>query len=138
MNKYDEEIVKKVFDKLEGPTKRVRVRVSAFTRVEWGTEVDVPESATDDQLDDLARAFYDNVDGGEYADDPDYWERGSCIAEEVEKPWPKKIAMKCEGCECVTEMVRVDTVADKLPRYECSCGIQHEFEGSYEDFEEKS
>ena len=82
-NEADLEIVEKVFGDVKGPTKKVRVKLAAFTRVEWSSlPIDVPENATEAQLNELANRFYDGIDGGEYVDDPDYWERASCRVED--------------------------------------------------------
>ncbi len=48
--------------------------------------------------------------------------------------WPNRIAMRCTHCERVEEMDRV--VGGGLPKYRCSCGCQHEFKGTYEEFED--
>ncbi|MYM92459.1 hypothetical protein [Duganella vulcania] len=60
-------------------TKAVRITLAALTRVEYTELLQVPASMTSDQLDDLVRQRYQDVDGGLYYDDPHYWERSpSC------------------------------------------------------------
>lgn len=67
-------------------TKLVEVRLSALTRVEYTEVVEVPADITPDELDDLVRDRYDKVDGGEYVDDPEYWQRGTCQAVDCDLP----------------------------------------------------
>lgn len=79
----DLEVVKKVFGDVKGPTKKIRVKLAAFTRVEWcSLPIDVPADATDAQINELVNRFYDDIEGSEYEDDPDYWERATCRAED--------------------------------------------------------
>lgn len=60
-------------------TKKVLITLAALTRVEYTEVLEVPADMDDDDLDRLVDQRYDDVDGGLYADDPDYWERGdSC------------------------------------------------------------
>lgn len=58
-------------------TKKVRITLSALTRVEYSEVVEVPVSYNEDQMNDLANQLYSTLDGGEFNADPDYWERGS-------------------------------------------------------------
>lgn len=66
-------------------TKIVRITVSALTRVEYSTTVEVPADAPTDELEDLAEKIYQETDGGEFQEDPDYWERGSRQIEDVDE-----------------------------------------------------
>ena len=59
-------------------TKLVRISLAAFTRLEYAEVIEVPASMTDPELEELLEQRYDWVEGGEYWDDPDYWERASC------------------------------------------------------------
>lgn len=61
-----------------GETKPVDVMLAAFTRLEYMETVSVPVEFGEEQLDELVDRAYDAVDGGEYWDDPDYWERATC------------------------------------------------------------
>lgn len=58
-------------------TKLVRIKLSALTRVEYSEVIEVPIDMSDDELQDLADRRYDEVDGGDFYSDPDYWEKGS-------------------------------------------------------------
>ena len=58
-------------------TKKVRITLAALTRVEYTEVLEVPVDMTDDDLSDLVDKRYDEVDGGMYQSDPEYWERGS-------------------------------------------------------------
>ena len=70
-------------DLLKGPTKLVRINLSALTRKEWSAEVRVPVFATDDDLHEVCELFYDALDGSEFYEDVDFWEKGDLYAEEV-------------------------------------------------------
>lgn len=63
--------------------KLVRVNLAAITHVEWSATVRVPDGC---DLDELVRQFYDEIDGGEYTDDPDFREKGDCWANEEVQP----------------------------------------------------
>ncbi len=63
--------------------KRIRVTLAAYTRVEWAGVVEVPDDFDEDLLTELAQAVYDKVDGGEYEDDPLYWEEADSFATDV-------------------------------------------------------
>lgn len=58
-------------------TKKVRIRLSALTRLEYSEVLEVPSTITDAELQDLVEDRYDTVDGGDYYPDPDYWRRGN-------------------------------------------------------------
>jgi hypothetical protein len=62
---------------------KVTITLAALTRLEYSEEVEVSDSISDNELDELVQKRYDEVDGGKYLDDPDYWERGECY-------WDKK------------------------------------------------
>lgn len=62
------------------PTQLVEIRLSALTRVEYVEVARVPSTLTDSELNDLVLKRYDQVDGGNFFDDPEYWERGTCYA----------------------------------------------------------
>jgi len=57
-------------------TKKIHIVLSALTRVEYSEVLEVPANMTAEELDELVDQRYDDVDGGEYYDDPDFWERG--------------------------------------------------------------
>lgn len=60
-------------------TKTIRITLSALTRVEYSEVLEIPAGLSDMEIDDLIDQRYDEVDGGLYQEDPQYWERGSCI-----------------------------------------------------------
>jgi hypothetical protein len=64
-------------------TKKVRIKLAALTRMEYEEVLEVPADMTDAELDSLVNQRYDDVDGGEYADDPEYWERSSSCGYEA-------------------------------------------------------
>jgi hypothetical protein len=64
-------------------TKIIGVTYGVLTRVEHYAELEVPVDADDQQIRDIANAHYDQLDGGEFYEDADYWERGETNWEEV-------------------------------------------------------
>lgn len=62
----------------EAATKKVRICLSAHTRVEYSEILEVPAGMTQGQLDDLVRQRYEDIDGGEFRPDFEFWEKGSC------------------------------------------------------------
>lgn len=85
-------------------TKLVEVRLSALTRVEYMEVVEVPVDITADQLNELVNRRYDKVDGGEYVNDPEYWERGSCYAVDSDMPEAEptlKVVIDADGLDVV-------------------------------------
>lgn len=65
-------------------TKIVEVRLAALTRVEYTERVEVPADITAEELQELVNSRYRTVDGGEYVDDPEYWERATCYTTEAD------------------------------------------------------
>lgn len=59
-------------------TKLIRINLGALTRVEWSAVVQVPADATPTELDQLVEKFYEDVDGSDYADDSEFWDKGEC------------------------------------------------------------
>jgi len=82
----DDKLVESVFGKeaFVSGTKIIRINIAAITRKEWSGEVEVPASATQTQLDNLADKYYDTIDDDEFIEDPDYWEKSLATAEEIE------------------------------------------------------
>lgn len=64
----------------EEGTELVQVTLGALVRVEYVEALRVPADLTEDELAVLAGKRYSDVDGGAFAQDPDYWERGECNA----------------------------------------------------------
>ena len=61
-------------------TRRVRVHLSALTRVYWTAIVEVPEELSDKQV------VYDvdrRIGGGEYEEDEHYWQQEEGFVEEA-------------------------------------------------------
>lgn len=55
----------------------VSVRLGALTRVEWYGVISVPKDTKLAEVEEtILEAVYDTVDGGDYQDDSDYWEKG--------------------------------------------------------------
>jgi hypothetical protein len=57
---------------------KVTIHLAALTRLYYDEEIEVPDKATDADLDKLVSDKYDEVDGGDYSEDLDWWERGEC------------------------------------------------------------
>lgn len=71
-------------------TKLVEINLAALTRVEYCEVIEVPADMTEGELDDLVEQRYRDVDGGDFWDDPDFWEQGdSC---RWEHPHPEQKA----------------------------------------------
>jgi len=64
---------------------KVRIHLSAITRLELTLEKEVPESVAGDAtaLQDMANEAWQDSDGSDFTEDPDYFERGHCWAEEM-------------------------------------------------------
>ena len=79
-------------------TKLVEVHLSALTRVEYMEVVEVPANITQEELNALVNDRYRSVDGGEYTNDPEYWERGTCYAVDSDMPnaEPSMMAFRTE------------------------------------------
>uniref|UniRef100_A0A6M3LX76 Uncharacterized protein n=1 Tax=viral metagenome TaxID=1070528 RepID=A0A6M3LX76_9ZZZZ len=60
---------------------KVRIFLAATTRLEYNEVVEVPDNITVRQPNALVDQKYDNVDGGKYHSDPEYWERATCYWE---------------------------------------------------------
>lgn len=58
-------------------TRTIRITLSALTRVEYTEIIQVPADITEEELDALVDQRYDEVDGGAYVDDVDFWKRGN-------------------------------------------------------------
>lgn len=58
--------------------KRVVIDLAAMTRVEYSCVVEVPDHFTREDLDEVVQLMYDKVDGGEFTEDTEYWEKGLC------------------------------------------------------------
>jgi hypothetical protein len=59
-------------------TKKVRIYLAGLTRVEYSEILEVPAGMTTEQLNELVEQRYEDVDGGDYRDDPDSWDQGEC------------------------------------------------------------
>ena len=64
---------------------KVRINLVAMTREEMTTEVEVSDTMTDSDLDDLVRDMYTDSDGSEFITDMEYWEKGHCSWEKLPK-----------------------------------------------------
>ena len=75
-------------------TKLVRVILAALVRMEYTEVVEVPESMTESELQELADQRYRDVDGGLYEMDPSIWQQGRCYVttEGTENVEPQLVA----------------------------------------------
>jgi len=60
-------------------TKLVQVNLAALTRVEWSALVRVPRGV---DLQEVTDRFYDYIEFQLSPSDPDFWEKGSCWADD--------------------------------------------------------
>lgn len=65
-------------------TKRIEIRLSALTRVEFMQTVEVPADLTNEEANDLVNALYERTDGSQFWPDDHYWERGHCYTVDAE------------------------------------------------------
>lgn len=65
--------------------KKVRFHLVVMTREECTVEKEVPVDTTNDELDKMLEQVYDATDGPDFAPDVDYWEKGDCRWEIIEK-----------------------------------------------------
>lgn len=66
-------------------TKLVSVTLAAITRVEYSETIEVPVNFSEDDIQRLVDQRWDDVDGGEFEDDADFWERGNCYGEVLDQ-----------------------------------------------------
>lgn len=79
-------------------TKMVEVRLSALIRVEHTEVVEVPANITAEELQQLVNDRYTKVDGGDFVQDADYRERGTCYASDAEQgAEPDLLAFRVDG-----------------------------------------
>ena len=64
---------------------KVSIEFGVLTRVPYTHEIEMPDDATEDDIFDRADEIYGDLDGGEFIDDPDYWERGATLIHYHEK-----------------------------------------------------
>ena len=65
------------------------VRLCAYTRVDFSAVIDIPDDTSELDECNIAELFYNTIEGGEYCDDNEYWEKGPISIESVagsEKP----------------------------------------------------
>ena len=65
-------------------TKMVQVTLGALIRMEYVETLRVPADITEGELAELGGLRYAQTDGGEFSQDPDYWERGECHATQID------------------------------------------------------
>lgn len=73
-----------------GKLKAVRITHTAYVRLDCSELILVPEDSTDEDLAELANKRYEVIDGGDFTQDPHYWERGDFkitpVTEHVPEP----------------------------------------------------
>lgn len=85
-------------NQVQGVTKLVEIRLAALVRVEHTEVIEVPVNITEEELQQLVNERYDKVDGGQYVDDADYWERGHCYATDAQAgDVPSLMAIRVAG-----------------------------------------
>lgn len=67
---------------------KVRLNLAALTRAEFSKEIEVPDDTPRHILDEMVHDLWDNTDGGEFVDDPYYFEKGHCWWDKVEEGEP--------------------------------------------------
>jgi len=61
-----------------GEQAEVDVSLAALTRQEFQESIEVPVEFGDEDMLRLIDIAWNGVDGGEYLDDPNFWEKGNC------------------------------------------------------------
>ena len=62
---------------------KLEIRLGAITVLEWRGVVEVPDSTTEEEKDEIVEHFKEHADGGEYKP-TDSWDKGDCWADEVD------------------------------------------------------
>lgn len=88
-----------------GRLKAVRVTHSAYVRVEHTEIILVPENATWEELKDLGDKRYALIDGGEYVQDPNHWERGDTTVTPMAEEWTTPEAQEPAADPSLTKTV---------------------------------
>lgn len=55
-------------------TKRIRIGLRAYTRLEHNAVITVPAEASREEITRLVRIYQESVDRSEFMVDPDYWD----------------------------------------------------------------
>jgi len=87
VQKAADEIVKELQSsgsRFSSSNKTLHIKLSGFTRLEYFEEIVVPADFPAAEYETLVDKAYDEVDGGAYFDDPDYWDRATCACEEAD------------------------------------------------------
>jgi hypothetical protein len=63
---------------------KVQFKLAALTRVEYMVEKEVPDGTSQEELNVMLDQIYEDTDGSEFWDDPDFWDKGYCEWEIVE------------------------------------------------------
>jgi hypothetical protein len=67
---------------------KIQCHFSALTRQYYDVEIEVPDDADDDVIYEMVRAHGEELDGGEYEDDLEFWEENPPTWERI-KPEKK-------------------------------------------------
>lgn len=99
-------------------TKRIRIMLGAMTRAEWSALVEVPKNMKRDELTDLVARFYDDIDGTEFTDDNEFWDKGECTYEHTDDDGPPEFVVTRDP-EDLTETIitRVIPAAEPEPGF---------------------
>lgn len=97
-------------DDKSSETRKIRVTLAALTRVEYSEVLEIPASLTQHEVDALVQQRYEDVDGGEYTDDGEYWRRGECHAEAADDsdPSPDNLVSLVGGKFVITPLTIPD------------------------------
>jgi hypothetical protein len=98
-------------------TKLVRVTLSAFTRLEYSEVIEVPADFSDDDMQVLATRRYDEIDGGDFRPDPDYWEKGSVTCDNEDSTLEPDFKLVDDELIAVAEEVVEQEVSSGLASY---------------------
>jgi len=99
-------------------TKLVQVSLGALTRVGWGALVEVPADFDERRLSELSDKFYDLIDGTEFQDDNEFWDKGSCYTEDA-----TSYSQQHEQPSYTVDADMQITPKTSLKRYELQIGV---------------
>lgn len=83
--------------------KKARLKISARTRLEYSKVIEVEDNTTKAQLEEMALRLFDETEGGEFYEDPDYFEQGDCWGEFIENDSPEVQSLEAIAAQVDSE-----------------------------------
>ncbi len=92
-------------DKLSGNQTRVRINLSAHTRIAYSEEIIIPVEFDDSNLNDLIDQAYRDLNACVFYDDPDYRVKGDCFYEVLIWNTNCLAGMRCPNCQSLGPLI---------------------------------